>query len=90
MSSPVASGLAAAGADPIRANACNRLETNAGTILYSGLTPGFPGLYQLNVQVVTQNLLSGVNYFYLFSQGRWVATAPQSATHSNLVGVYVP
>jgi len=50
LATPIPSGTAAAGADPITGQ-CNGITTNAGQVLYAGATPGFAGLYQLNVQL---------------------------------------
>ena len=85
---PVASGTGAAAADPV-AQGCNHIGTNAGTILYAGLTPGFPGLYQVNVQV-SQYLPPGVNYFYLDDTACWLFAPPPGSYQGNSVGVYVP
>ena len=89
VATPVASGVGAAGADPVRE--CNRgVLTNAGTVLYAGLTPGYPGLYQVNVQV-SQDLASGTNYFYLQAPGCWFGIEPPPNVYQgNSVGVYVP
>jgi uncharacterized protein (TIGR03437 family) len=85
---PVPTGMSATGADPINPNGCNAVFSNAGTVLYAGLTPGITGLYQVNVQV-SQSLPSGTNYFYLESAGCWVVPGPVNY-ESNAVGVYVP
>jgi uncharacterized protein (TIGR03437 family) len=50
LATPIPSGAAAPGADSIT-GPCNVITTNAGQILYAGVTPGFAGLYQLNVQL---------------------------------------
>jgi len=86
---PVPSGEAATGADPIGPNQCNQVTTNAGTVLYAGLTPGFPGLYQVNVQV-SQYLPPGVTYIVLQSQGCWLEIPPQNAYQGNAVAIYIP
>ena len=89
VSTPVPSGEAATGADPIGPNQCNQITTNAGTVLYAGLTPGFPGLYQVNVQV-SQYLPPGVTYIYLQSQGCWLDIPPQNFYQGNGVAIYIP
>lgn len=68
---PVPSGMGATGPDPVVPGCSAASYTNAGQILYEGLTPGFPGLYQLNVQL-SQYLASGVNYIYLASFPCWL------------------
>ena len=89
VSNPVPTGIAATGPDPILPSYCNSVTTNAGTVLYAGLTPGIPGLYQVNVQV-SNSLPPGTNYFYLQSDGCWFFHPPQTVYQSNAVGVYVP
>jgi uncharacterized protein (TIGR03437 family) len=89
VSIPVPSGEAATAADPIGANACNQVTTNAGDVLYAGLTPGFPGLYQVNVQV-SQYLPPGVTYISLQSNLCWPFFPPQSVTQTNGVAIYIP
>jgi uncharacterized protein (TIGR03437 family) len=61
VSPAVASGVAATGPAPIplpSSSACGGISTGQstppysfGSILYAGLTPGFVGLYQLNIQI---------------------------------------
>ena len=53
-----ATGMPATGAAPIQ-NRCMPATVNIGDILYAGLTPGFVGLYQLNVRV-SQTAPSGL------------------------------
>lgn len=89
VSQPVPSGEAASEPDPIGPNACNQVTTNAGTVLYAGLAPGFPGLYQVNVQV-SQYLPPGVTYINLQSQGCWDLIPPQNAYQGNAVAIYIP
>lgn len=89
VSTPVPSGEAATAADPIGPNQCNQVMTNAGTVSYAGLTPGFPGLYQVNVQV-SQYLPPGVTYIVLQSQGCWPFFPPQNLYQGNAVAIYIP
>ena len=89
VSVPVASGEESTGADPIGPNACNQVTTNAGTVLYAGLSPGFPGLYQVNVQV-SQYLPPGVTYIYLQSQACWDEIPPTNVSQGNAVAIYIP
>jgi uncharacterized protein (TIGR03437 family) len=90
VSIPIASGVEASGPDPIGPYACNQVTTNAGTVLYAGLTPAFPGLYQVNVQV-SEYLPPGVTYIYLQSQACWDAGPPPSnVTQGNAVAIYIP
>lgn len=89
VATPVASGTAASGPDPI-AECNSTVASNAGDVLYAGLTPGYPGLYQINVQV-SQYLPPSTNYIYLQERGCWFGPAgPQNAYQGNSVGVYVP
>jgi uncharacterized protein (TIGR03437 family) len=85
VSSPIASGVGATGADPIGSDACNQVTTNAGTVLYAGLTPGFPGLYQVNVQV-SQYLPPGLTYIALASPECWPL---QSTFEGNAVAIEI-
>lgn len=89
VSTPVPSGEAATAADPIGPNQCNQVTTNAGTVLYAGLTPGFPGLYQVNVQV-SQYLPPGVTYIVLQSSDCWLFFPPQNVYQGNAVAIYIP
>jgi uncharacterized protein (TIGR03437 family) len=58
----VPTGSPAAGPAPIPVSACGASRTgvasNAGEVLYAGLTPSFPGLYQVNIKL-SPNLVSG-------------------------------
>ena len=89
VSIPIASGVEASGPDPIGPYACNQVTTNAGTVLYAGLTPAFPGLYQVNVQV-SQYLPPGVTYIYLQSQACWDFGPPPNVNQGNAVAIYIP
>ena len=59
---PVATGSTASGPAPIPTGACGigrtGIYSNAGEVLYAGLAPGFPGLYQVNIRA-SPNLPSG-------------------------------
>ena len=68
---------------------CNTVYTNAGTVLYAGLTPGFPGLYQVNIRL-SQSLASGVDYIYLQSPACWNSgNPPASVFQSQGIALYV-
>lgn len=58
----VSSPPTAGGPSRIPSDSCGSSRTgvisNAGDVLFAGLTPGFPGLYQVNIQV-SPNLASG-------------------------------
>lgn len=64
----VPSGTGATGADPVEG--CNQVSTNARTVLYAGLTPGFPGLYQVDVRL-SPYLAPGIDYIYLQATRCW-------------------
>lgn len=87
VSTPVASGMAASEADPVAT--CNQITTNAGAVLYAGLTPGFPGLYQVNVQV-SDYLPPGVTYINLQSLACWFSIPPPNVGDGNAVAIYIP
>ena len=65
VSPAVASGTAASGPAAVAPN-CGGFSTSStppfGPILYAGLTPGFVGLYQMNIQL-PQNLPAGIAQF---------------------------
>jgi uncharacterized protein (TIGR03437 family) len=81
--SSLPSGAGANGPDPVDQR-CNSITTDLGTILYAGLTPGFPGLYQLNIRV-SASLQAGVNNFYIQANG----CLPLGTYRSNAVYIYV-
>ena len=71
VSTPVASGAPSLVADPISPNSCDLFSTSLGAVRYQGLTPGFPGLYQLNIQV-SPYVPPGLSYFSLYSTYCWL------------------
>ncbi len=65
VSPAVASGVAATGSAPVAPQACDAGVTpyvSVGQISYAGLTPGFVGLYQLNIQLA-ETLPAGIAHF---------------------------
>ncbi|MBL8238346.1 MAG: hypothetical protein JNM66_13055 [Bryobacterales bacterium] len=62
VSPPVPAGSPAPGPAPVLAPACgtsrSAVVSSAGEVLYAGLTPSFPGLYQVNIRL-SPNLPSG-------------------------------
>ena len=77
-------GTPAAGPATVEAR-CEVLFTNVGDTLYAGLTPGFVGLYQLNVRVLP-NLPSGSVDLTLIMQGGWLGgQGPDNYSLSNTV-----
>lgn len=74
VTTPVPAGSGSPGADPVD-QTCNHISTNAGTILYAGLTPGVPGLYQVDIRL-SPNLAPGIDYIYLTSSACWFLAPP--------------
>jgi uncharacterized protein (TIGR03437 family) len=85
---PVPSGMGATGADPV-GPACDAVSANLGKVLYAGLTPGLPGLYQVNIRL-SQDLPAGPNSLNLQSASCWLGGAPPAEIQqSNTAKVYV-
>jgi uncharacterized protein (TIGR03437 family) len=84
VSTPVADGIPAPGADPVQ-QMCQPASVIFGgggipaNVPYAGLTPGYTGLYQMNVQV-PPNIPAGPISLYIF----WAACGPD-AGFSNIV-----
>jgi hypothetical protein len=57
---------------------------SVGDILYAGVTPGFAGLYQLNVRV-SPYLPSGSVDLYINWSDCWFGAPPQNYYQSNTV-----
>jgi uncharacterized protein (TIGR03437 family) len=74
VTTPVPAGSGSPSPDPVD-QTCNSISTNAGTILYAGLTPGVPGLYQVDIQL-SPNLAPGVDYIYLQANACWLGPPP--------------
>ena len=60
----VASGSAATGPAPITGYCSTPPTVNVGDVLYAGLTPGIPGLYQMNVRMGS-SAAAGVEEMYV-------------------------
>jgi len=84
---PVSSGTPALSADPL--TDCYQVTTNAGTVLYAGLTPGFPGLYQVNVQIPPGTYVGGA-FISLESRACWgIFFPPQNVGQGNQVQIVI-
>jgi uncharacterized protein (TIGR03437 family) len=91
---PVATGAAATG--PASSTYCRFPPTvNVGDVLYSGSTPGFPGLYQMNVRLSAQ-LPSGNNSLKITWSDCWMGAGspfwnppPANDSVSNAVSLSV-
>jgi uncharacterized protein (TIGR03437 family) len=86
VTTPVPTGSAATQADPV--TPCNVPTISLGTVLYAGLTPGFPGLYQVNVQLPPY-LSAGVTYVSLSTNACWAFPPPQNVATGNLIGLLI-
>ena len=84
VSQPVGSGVAATGADPIAPSGCQPPFTSVGTTLYAGLTPGYVGLYQMNVQI-SDATPSGNAGLYVYWSQCWGWEPPENYAKSNTV-----
>jgi uncharacterized protein (TIGR03437 family) len=80
-------GSAAMGAAPMKVQ-CSPPFMNVGDILYAGITPGFAGLYQLNVRL-SDTLPSGINNAQLRWSDCWLGAPPENFYLSNTVGLAV-
>jgi uncharacterized protein (TIGR03437 family) len=67
---------------------CSAPSINVCDILYAGITPGFAGLYQLNVRL-SDSLPSGVNNAQLRWSDCWLGAPPDSFYLSNTVTIAV-
>lgn len=71
VSPPVATGVAATG--PAIVVPCYSPPTvSVGDVLYAGITPGFPGMYQLNVRI-SPNALPGDNNLFITWVDCWAS-----------------
>jgi len=86
VSPAVASGVAASGAAAV-APTCGSYYSTLGSILYAGLTPGFVGLYQLNIQL-PNDLPAGM--VQLSIGGEICELPPAGVVQSNIVNLPVP
>jgi uncharacterized protein (TIGR03437 family) len=82
VSQPIATGVASTGADPIVLAACGAPYTSVGTTLYAGLTPGFAGLYQMNVQI-GDSVPSGSADLFVYWAQCWLMAPPPTYAQSN-------
>jgi len=88
VSPPVATGAAATG--PAVAQYCYSPPTaNLGSVLYAGITPGFPGLYQMNI-LISPSTPSGANPLTITWVNCWVrfdgtSVVPANDSTSNTV-----
>jgi uncharacterized protein (TIGR03437 family) len=64
--------------------ACPPLAS-VGTVLYAGLTPGYVGLYQLNVRVAPSMPSGNVDLYFKSTCVPWFGTPPQNLAQSNTV-----
>ena len=76
-----ADGKPATGAAPA---ACPPLAS-IGTVHYAGLTPGYIGLYQLNVRVAPSMPSGNVDLYLKNACVAWFGTPPQNLAQSNTV-----
>ena len=86
LSTPVANGTPALAADPVLPACGSPVTPSVGTSLYTGLTPGFVGLYQLNVQL-PESLASGNLDLYLYWLQCLGPYASDNFAKSNVVSV---
>ena len=92
---PVADGVPASAAAPVD-RACLRTYVTAGgtpgnqegtsaDILYAGLTPGYVGLYQLNVQLPALMPAGNTSLYINWWGYWWNGSGPPNPIYSNVV-----
>lgn len=84
VATPVADGVPASAADPITPGCIGPEYMPLGTPLYIGLTPGFVGLYQMNVPV-SSSLSPGPLDLYVYWPQCFGPVAPANFAQSNTV-----